>query len=278
MQDEISSFKPPPHLALPSAVWGAEGAQTVPANAATPARLAMLGRLGAAAGCWVLRRADGQGHGSPGESRAAWPVLRCVTLSWDQGQTQPFALLPACSWGTFLLQHRLFLPAFTSSTLEHPCLQGGPWVDLLIFFPRRVSFSATNQQPGKRMAARGSKSCVDAGSSPPGSIAPGWGHGVAWALFPCHAAPLASRGDGSRASVVLSQPHHPAPRAWPSPARSGSVRPLCCRSGAALSHFAEDNNDVAAFPEIFPEPVFSCSTQYCCIIWSVSSSFFGCET
>lgn len=31
-------------------------------------------------------------------------------------------------------------------------------------------------------------------------------------------------------------------------------------------------------PKISSAPVFSCSPQSCCIIWSVSSWFFGCET
>lgn len=79
-----------------------------------------------------------------------------------------------------------------------------------------------------------------------------------------------------------SAPAHSSParrvHARPSPAHSGRLRTSCCWSCTAPCHFAKDNNDFAAFPEIFSEPVFSCSTQYCCIIWSVSSSFFGCET
>lgn len=63
-------------------------------------------------------------------------------------------------------------------------------------------------------------------------------------------------------------------RPQPCLALCGPFRAPCRGPCAAPCHFAKDNNAFAAFPEIFSEPVFSCSTQYCCIIWSVSSSFF----
>jgi len=73
--------------------------------------------------------------------------------------------------------------------------------------------------------------------------------------------------DGRRADVVLRRLRGP-----PQPGTSGTEGRRAV--GPALPWGLLLKNDFAMFSEIFSEPVFSCSAQYCCIIWSVSSPFF----